>query len=86
MLIDNAGIARGEPLRARINQMTAEFIAAGGQVQQCGASPTRYEPIPLRVAPAAARQAQRRQPRQPRSPSSQEDLAAFARRMLEAGI
>jgi len=86
MLIDNAGIARGEPLRARIDQMTAEFIAAGGQVQQCGASPSRYEPIPFSVAPAAAQQDRRKPPRRPRSPSSQEDLAAFAWRMLEAGI
>lgn len=86
MLIDNAGITRGEPLRARIDQMTAEFIAAGGKIEQCGASPSRHEPIPFSVAPAATQQEQRRPPRRPRSPSSQEDLAAFARRMLEAGI
>jgi len=86
MLIDNAGIARGEPLRARIDQMTAEFIAAGGEIEQCSTRPARHEPIPFSVAPAAARQTKRQQPRQPKKYSGQEDLARFARRMLEAGI
>lgn len=86
MLIDNAGIARGEPLRAQIDHMTAEFIAAGGQVQQYGASPSRHEPIPFSVAPATARQTKRKPPRQSKKYSGQEDLARFARRMLEAGI
>lgn len=86
MLIDNAGIARGEPLRARIDQMTAEFIAAGGEIEQCETRPARHGPIPFSVAPATARQTKRQPPRRPRPPSSQEDMAAFARRMLEAGI
>lgn len=85
MLIDNAGIARGDSLRVQLDRMTIEFIANGGEVQQCGMSPSRHEPIPFSVAPATARKA-RRQPRQPKKYSSQEDLARFARRMLEAGI
>lgn len=84
MLIDNAGIARGDSLRAQLDRMTAEFLSQGGQIQQCGAQ-TNDSAIPFRLHPATEPQA-RRQPRQPKKYSGQEDLARFARKMLEAGI
>jgi len=84
MLIDNAGIARGDSLRAQLDRMTAEFLSQGGQIQECGAR-GRDAAIPFRLDQAAEPPA-RRQPRQPKKYSGQEDLARFARRMLEAGI
>lgn len=80
MLIDNAGMARGDSLRAQLDQMTAEFLSQGGQIQECGTR-GRDAAIPFRLDQAAERQ-----PRQPKKYSGQEDLARFARRMLEADI
>lgn len=89
MLIDNAAIAQRAPDRSKFEQMTAEWIASGNKIQtlKSGAftSPTPDEKAKSR---ARGNVASRRSPaRKPTSRKhSGEDLAAFARRMLEGGF
>lgn len=101
-MIDNAAIAQRAPLREHIDAATADFIARGGKIRTPDARkhdvlvPFTISKFPVEGERAAAEKrsrargnaAARRAPKKPRTKRSdpQKDLAAFARRMLEAWL
>ncbi|WP_072432975.1 hypothetical protein [Azotobacter vinelandii] len=89
MLIDTAAIAQRAPDRAEIDQAVAAFLAGGGKITQLEAgTPASLQPDDNAVRRARGNAASRRSPaRKPtRKKHGGEDLAGFARRMLEGGI
>lgn len=89
MLIDNCAIAQRAPDRSKFEQMTAEWIAAGNKITTLK-SGAFTDPTPEAEAKSRARgnAASHRSPARKRSHKkhSGEDLAAFAKRMLDGGF
>ncbi|TKD30019.1 hypothetical protein [Azotobacter chroococcum] len=88
MLIDNCAIAQRAPDRSKFDQMTAEWIAAGNKITTLK-SGAFTDPTPEAEAKSRARgnAASRRTPKKPtHRKHSGEDLASFAKRMLDGGF